>query len=85
MTLSPWCTTIMDGSKVNDLMLQSPVLLGGVNTNPPPTGSDEFGNFSGKYISFVSPLIFALPSRRTVFIQNVWLADASTFYDICYW
>ena len=60
-------------------MLQSPVLLGGVSTNPPPIGGDEFGNFSGGYMSFGSPLIFALPSRRTVFIQNVWLADAVVF------
>src|SRR5919197_2987847 len=79
MTLSPWCTTIIDGSKVNDLKLQSPVLLGGVNTNPPPTGGDEFGNFSGEYMSFGFPLIFALASRRPVFIQNVWLADAVFF------
>src|ERR687888_309152 len=79
VTLSAWWTTIIDGSKVNDLTLHSPAVLGCVNTNPPPGGSVEFGNFSGGYMSFRFPLISALPSRRTVFIHNVWLVDAVFF------
>ena len=56
-------------------MLQAPVLPGGINTNPLPGGSGSFGNFSEGYMRFGFPVIFALPSIRTVFIQNVSLVN----------
>ena len=77
MTLSPWLTTICDGSNVNTLNFQAPVLSGGVNLTPPPAGMVEFGNFSGGAGSgpVGIPLRFAKPSRCTVFIQNSLLVD----------
>ena len=64
---------MVDGSKVNALNFQAPVLSGGVNTNPPPVGIVEFGYFSGGAGSepVGIPCVFAKPSRCTVFIQNV--------------
>ena len=77
MTLSPWLTTICDGSNVNTLNFQAPVLSGGVNLTPPPAGIVEFGNFSGGAGSgpVGIPFRFAKPSRCTVFIQNSLLVD----------
>jgi hypothetical protein len=64
---------MVEGSKVNALNFQAPVLSGGVNTNPPPAGILEFGYFSGGAGSgpVGIPFVLAKPSRCTVFIQNV--------------
>src|SRR6185312_3415630 len=79
MTLSPWLTMIWLGENANDLKSHAPTLLGSVILNPPPVGIVEFsGGFSAGCVGpfcmqvshFVPALIFVIPSRCTVFIQN---------------
>jgi hypothetical protein len=57
---------------VNDPNFQLSTLSGGFSTNTPPAGRRvEFGNFSIGWIAIGSPFMFGLPSRCTVFIQNI--------------
>ena len=62
---------------VNDPNFQLSTLSGGFSTNTPPAGRRvEFGNFSIGWIAIGSPFMLGLPSRCTVFIQNISLVDA---------